>query len=314
MGWRSRDGGPRRGTRGSRRRGGLAQAAPLLDHPRYEIFPAGKIEQAAAEWLPAGATVTVTASPAKGLDATVDLAERLAARGFRAVPHLSARLVSSQAHLDRLVGRLLACGVEDVFVPAGDAEPPEGPFDSALSLLERLSSIGSPFPRVGITGYPESHPLIGDDVTIQAMWDKRRYATYIVSNLCFDSAVLSGWIRRVRTRGVTLALYAGLAGPLDRAQLLRMAARAGISDAARYLAGHSELMLRFGAPGGYSPDRLLERAGATLAAPEARVAGLHLFTFNQLRQTEQWRAALARTAGQARERPAAMFWQGSRAH
>ena len=36
-------------------------------------------------------TVTVTASPVKGLEPTVDLAERLAARGYRVVPHLAAR-------------------------------------------------------------------------------------------------------------------------------------------------------------------------------------------------------------------------------
>jgi methylenetetrahydrofolate reductase (NADPH) len=49
-------------------------------------------------------------------------------------------------------------------------------------------------------------------------------------------------------------------------------------------------------PGGYSPDRLLDRASAVLAAPDSRVAGLHIFTFNQLQQAEQWRrAALERT-------------------
>jgi len=282
------------------------RAAPLLEHPRYEVFPAGSVEQAVAEWLPPGATVTVTASPAKGLDATVDLAERLAARGYHVVPHLSARLVADDAHLDRLVARLLACGVDDVFVPAGDADPPSGRFDSALSLLERLAEIGSPFPRIGITGYPESHPLIDDDVTIQAMWDKRRHASYIVSNLCFDPATLRRWIDRVRARGVMLPVYVGLAGPVERTRLLRMAAKAGVSESARFLARHSEWLLRFGTPGGYSPDRLLDRAGAALAAPESRVAGLHLFTFNQVRQTEQWRrAVLARVTGPGvLERPA----------
>ena len=89
-------------------------------------------------------TVTVTASPARGLDATLDLTERLAARGYRVVPHLSARLVADDAHLAAIVARLLACGVDDVFVPAGDADPPAGQFDSALSLLTRLTEMGTP--------------------------------------------------------------------------------------------------------------------------------------------------------------------------
>ena len=273
-------------------RGGLMSAAPLLEHPRYEVFPASSVEDAVAEWVPAGMTVTVTASPAKGLDATLDLAERLAARGYRVVPHVSARLVADDSHLAEIVARLVACGVDDVFVPAGDADPPAGRFDSALSLIERLTEMGRPFARVGITGYPESHPRIDDDITIQAMWDKRQHAAYIVSNLCFDPAVLRRWIGRVRARGVKLPLLVGLAGAGGRGRLVRMAARAGVAESARFLAGHTEWFLRLGAPGGYSPDRLLDRTGATLSAPASAVAGLHLFTFNQIQQTEEWRRSL----------------------
>jgi methylenetetrahydrofolate reductase (NADPH) len=281
-------------------RDGLAKMAPLLEHPRYEVFPARSVEDAVAEWVPAGMTVTVTASPSQGLDATLDLAERLAARGYRVVPHLSARLVLDDTHLAEIVARLLACGVDDVFVPAGDADPPVGRFDSALALIERLTEMGRPFARVGITGYPESHPRIDDDINIQAMWDKRQHAAYIVSNLCFDPAVLRRWIGRIRARGVTLPLFVGIAGPADRARLMRMAARAGVAESARFLAGHTEWFLRLGTPGGYRPDRLLDRTGSTLAAPASAVEGLHLFTFNQVQQTEEWRTSLlSRLAGQA---------------
>src|SRR5499427_2907469 len=277
--------------------GGLAGVAPLLRNTRFEVFPASGVEDAVAEWVPADQTVTVTASPAKGLDATLDLTERLAAQGFRVVPHVSARLVADDAQLADIVARLTACGIDDVFVPAGDADPPAGRFDSALSLLERLTEMGSPFARIGITGYPETHPRIEDDITVQAMWDKRRHATYIVSNLCFDPATMRRWINRVRARGVTLPLFVGLAGPLDRARLLRMAAKAGAAESARFLAGHTEWFLRLGTPGGYNPERLLSRLAASLSSPEARVEGLHLFSFNQVQQTEQWRRALLARLG-----------------
>ena len=278
--------------RGVMLRGGLARVAPLLQHPRYEVFPAASTEDAVLEWVPSDITVTVTASPAKGLDPTLDLAERLTARGYQVVPHLSARLVRDEAHLADIVARLTAGGVDDVFVPAGDADPPAGPFDSALRLLDRLAEMGSPFTRVGVTGYPESHPKIDDDITIQAMWDKRHHATYLVSNLCFNPATIRKWIARVRARGVTLPLFVGIAGPVDRTRLVRMATKAGVAESARFLAGHTEWFLRLGTPGAYSPDRLLERTGATLAAPASAVEGLHVFTFSQVRQTEQWRRAL----------------------
>ena len=95
------------------------QRPPLLERPRYEVFPAGGVEDAVAQWIPAGMTVTVTASPTKGLDATLGLTERLAGLGYHVVPHVSARLVRDGAHLADIVARLTACGVDDVFVPGG---------------------------------------------------------------------------------------------------------------------------------------------------------------------------------------------------
>ena len=285
-------------------RGGLARVAPLLERPRYEVFPARSTEETVLEWVPTDLTVTVTASPAKGLDPTLDLTERLTARGYRVVPHVSARLVRDDAHLADIVARLTACGVDDVFVPAGDADPPAGRFDSALALLDRLAELGRPFARVGVTGYPESHPRIDDDITIQAMWDKRHHAAYLVSNLCFDPATLRHWIQRVRARGVTMPMFIGIAGPVDRARLLRMATKAGVAESARFLTGHTEWLLRLGTPTGYNPGRLLERTGATLADPASVVEGLHVFTFNQVRQTEQWRRSLLDRIAARGQRPA----------
>jgi methylenetetrahydrofolate reductase (NADPH) len=270
--------------------------AELLSSPRYEVIPARATEQAVLDWVPAGMTVTVTASPVKGLEPTVDLAERLAARGYRVVPHLAARSVESQPHLEAIVARLKACGVDDVFVPGGDATDPLGPFDGALPLLERLTEMGRPFAGVGITGYPESHPKIHDDITVQAMWDKRKHATYIVSNVCFDPAGLGRWIGRIRARGVALPLYVGLAGPAERSRLLKMAAVAGAAESARFITRHPGWILRFWMPGGYNPDRFLDRAAPVLTSAAAGVVGLHLFTFNQLQPAERWRtAALGRT-------------------
>jgi methylenetetrahydrofolate reductase (NADPH) len=274
----------------------------LLRAPRYEVLPTPSAEQAVLEWVPRELTITITASPARGLEPTLALTERLTGHGYRAVPHLSARLVRDPAHLADIVARLTAAGVDDVFVPAGDADPPAGRFHSALALLDELDRMGRPFARVGITGYPESHPKIGDDVTVQAMWDKRRHAAYIVSNLCFDAATLTRWIARIRARGITLPLLVGLAGPLERTRLLRLAAVSGVAESARFLAGHADWLVRLGLPGGYSPERLLDRAGPALTDPASAVEGLHVFTFNQVRQTEQWRRALVARASSGSQR------------
>ncbi|GHB51068.1 hypothetical protein GCM10010377_47550 [Streptomyces viridiviolaceus] len=199
-------------------------------------------------------------------------------------------------HLKDVVDRLSGAGVDDVFVPAGDADPPADPYDGALPLLRGLGELGSPSARVGTTGYPASHPLIHDDLTVQAMWDKRTH-TYIVSNLCFDPRLLGDWVVRVRRRGVTLPLRVGVAGPVQRAKLLSMAAKIGVGESTRFLTGHASWFARFAAPGGYSPDRPLARGAEALTAPSAGVAGLHVFTFNQVAETERWRRALLDRSG-----------------
>ncbi|MEV0209313.1 methylenetetrahydrofolate reductase [Streptomyces sp. NPDC050788] len=278
---------------------GAAGLGALLESVRYEVLPARATEETVLAHVPRDVVLTVTASPVKGLEPTLDLTGRLTAHGYRVVPHVPARLLRDDVHLKEVVERLRGAGVDDVFVPAGDADPPAGPYDGALPVLRRLTELGGPFARVGITGYPESHPLIHDDLTVQAMWDKQAHADHIVSNLCFDPRVLGEWIARIRRRGITLPLYVGVAGPVQRAKLLAVATRIGVGESTRFLTRHASWFWRFAAPGGYSPDGLLARGERALTAPSAGVAGLHLFTFNQIGETERWRRRLLERLGTA---------------
>lgn len=270
----------------------LRAALPALEAARFEIIPTPSVAESVLASLPRNVTLTVTASPTKGLDATIELAERLAAAGYPVVPHVSARLVRDEVHLADVVARIRTAGITDVFVPAGDADPPAGKYHSSLPLLEAIHAMGDPFARVGITGYPQRHPKIEDDVTVQAMWDKRRYATYIVSNLCLDAATLRAWIKRVRSRGVTLPIRIGLAGPVDRTRLVAMASKIGVPDSSRFFRSHAGSALRMAAPGGYNPGRLLARMAPVLADPLSNVEGLHVFTFNQIAEAARWRSNL----------------------
>ena len=121
------------------------------------------------------------------------------------------------------------------------------------------------------------------------MWDKRRIATYIVSNLCFDPRVVKKWVARVRRRGAQLPIHIGLAGVADPAKLLRISTRIGVVDSARFLRGHSNWFLRMVQPGGYDPGRFIAGLLPDLAAPERNIAGLNVFTFNEIEPTERWR-------------------------
>ena len=264
----------------------------VLTQARYEVLPTAKIEAAVVEYVPRDLTITVTASPTKGIDATLALTERLIGHGYRVVPHLAARMISGQSELAEIVARMQAAGVTDVFCPAGDADPPAGEYTGSLAMLEHLSAMGRPFAEVGITGYPESHPAIEDDITIQSMWDKRAHATYVVSNLCFDPVTITTWLRRMRRRGIDLPVLIGLPGPVERTKLLAMSTKIGVGQSVRFLKSHASAFARIAAPGGFSPDKFLRKASPAFADPELNVAGLHLFTFNQVAETEAWRLRL----------------------
>jgi methylenetetrahydrofolate reductase (NADPH) len=265
-----------------------ASVARLLERSRFEVLPLDGIEEQVLAHVPRDVTLTVTASPTRGLEATLDLAERLRRHGYGVVPHLSARLVESRGQLAEIVERLSALAVGDVFVVAGDAPEPRGPFAGAASLLEALAADGHPFTAIGITGYPESHPLIDDEATVAAMFAKARHATYIASQVCFDPVVTAGWIEAVWARGTRLPVYVGVPGAVSRAKLLRVSTRIGIGDSLRFLRKHGSFASRF-LRGGFSPDPLIDGLGPLLDDPDGKVAGFHVFTFNDVADTEAWR-------------------------
>ena len=275
---------------------GRAALLGFLRTPRYEVLPTEDVEGLVVAHVPKEVTVTITASPRRGMDATIKLAERLARQGYAVVPHLSARMIRDAMHLHEILASVKQMGANNVFVIAGDAREPAGEFPDSVSLLSAMAGENA-LRDIGVTGYPESHSFIDDDMTIQAMWDKRRIATYIVSNLCFDPRVVKRWVARVRKRKVELPIHVGMAGVADPAKLLRVSTRIGIVDSARFLRGHSNWFLRMLQPGGYDPERFVNALLPDLAAPDRKVAGLHVFTFNEIEPTERWRQQMLQRLG-----------------
>lgn len=263
--------------------------AGILQRPRYEVIPLPGIEEQVAEHVPRHVTLTVTASPKKGLDATLETAGRLAESGYKVSPHLSARLVVDEWHLQDILQRMEEQKIKEAFVIAGDAAVPAGKFAGAAELLTAMAEVGHGLDRIGISGYPESHPFISDEATVRAMNEKAPYATYIASQICFDPKLTSGWIKRVRERGVELPVYIGMPGVVKKQKLMRIAGSIGLGESARFLRKQRNIALRLLQPGGYKPDRLIEGLAPAIEDPWYKIHGFHIYTFNELRETEAWR-------------------------
>lgn len=269
--------------------------AALLRNVSYEVMPFKGTEEAVLAEVPTSIPLTVTATEARGISVTLDLAERLARHGYRVAPHLPARMILDEGHLAEVVDRLRAASVCSVFVIGGDAPHPVGRFPDALSLLQALDDLGRPFSDVGIGGYPEGHAAIPDEAVDLALKQKSPHSTRIITQMCFHAATTTAWAHGVADAGVDLPIHVGMPGPVNRQRLVRISAGLGLGPSARFLQKQHGLLWRFLLPGGYSPSRLARGLGAAVPRSAPNIRGFHIFTFNQLHSTEKWRRELLGT-------------------
>ena len=283
------------GTRSTTREEGVRD---LLRDPRFELMPFDSFGEQ-MEQLPDGAQIAITTSPTLGLDATIEWTERATERGYEIIPHIAARYVEGPDHLDEVAGRLTDAGVTDIFVPGGDREEPVGEFESAFDLLSALAELDYSFDEVGITGYPEGHEFLDDRTLERAMDRKEPYATYIVTQLCYDPDDVVDWVETIRDRGVDLPVEVGVPGVMKYQRLLNISQKVGVGDSVRFLRKTSGILgfvrQLVGSRGKYTPDELIEGIAPYADDPEYAIRGVHIYTFNQVPDTESWRAERLRT-------------------
>jgi methylenetetrahydrofolate reductase (NADPH) len=264
----------------------------LLGEPKFELMPFDSFGEQMTH-LPEGATVTITASPTLGIASTIDWTEKAAAEGFEVVPHLAARYVESEEHLEEIAQRITAAGVTRVFVPGGEREEPAGPYESAYDLLVALDDLGYEFEEVGITGYPEGHHFVDDETMAEAMAKKEPYATYIVTQICYDPETVIEWVDEIRDRGVELPVEVGIPGVMKYQRLLGISQKVGVGDSIGFLrktTGVVDFVRQLvGSRGKYTPDKLIDGLAPYTDDPHYRIQGVHVYTFNQVPDTEAWR-------------------------
>ncbi len=266
--------------------------ARLLADARFELMPfqsfTGELEE-----LPEMAEIAVTTSPQLGIETTVEQSVAAAAAGYRVVPHIAARYVEGPQQLRWIIDALDEAGIDDIFVPGGDREEPDGPYESALDLLEAMEDANHPFDDVGITGYPEGHAFIDDATLRSAMAAKAPYATYIVTQLCYDAETIVEWIDSVRDAGIDLPVEVGIPGVMNYQKLLKISTKVGVGDSVRFLRKTTGIVdtIRqvIGSRGVYTPDALVEGLADVADDDHYDLRGLHIYTFNNTEDLEAWR-------------------------
>jgi methylenetetrahydrofolate reductase (NADPH) len=115
-------------------------------------------------------------------------------------------------------------------------------------------------------------------------------ATHIVSQLCFDSATIAAWIADVRRRGTDLPIWIGVPGNVAYSKLLRVSMKIGLGESARFLRHRGSWISRL-VTRQFKPEQLVRDLAPIAADSAARVAGIHLYTLNEVARTERWRRA-----------------------
>ena len=207
-------------------RAGRAAVRRILEHPKFEVLPLKNVLDQVG-WLPGGATVSITASPTKTLEDTMDVAAELCQRGFQAVPHLSARMTHDKRHLAALLGRMEELEISRIFLVGGDASQ-RGIFPDAYSLLLAMDDIGHHLSEIGVTSYPEGHGVIPYAKLRQALHDKQPYASYLTTQMCFDPVAIGDFVSGCRADGIVLPVQIGIPGVADRLKLIQISTRIGV--------------------------------------------------------------------------------------
>lgn len=243
--------------------------------------------------LPPGTAVSVTFLAGDDLESRLKASVDARRLGFKPVPHLSARRLRSTLELEEYLSKLAEqASIDRVFVVAGDAAQPAGPFKDASAVIGSglLGKYG--VRTVGFAGYPEGHPDFPADMLWQAMAEKQRivaglgHSCEITTQFGFNADPVLAWLGELRERGFSSPVRLGVPGPASVKTLLRFATRCGVGASTKVLAKY-----------GMSITRLLSTVGPDAIVTEfidrldPKVHGevrLHLYPFGGLRHTVDW--------------------------
>ena len=266
--------------------------ARLLDQAYLEVFPTKTILDRLIH-IPRHSYVSITCSPVKGLEPTLKLVEQLRAlpeeRQLKLIPHIAARMIQDKGHLREILARLEAARVESVFVPGGDAPEPAGDYGCALDVLRDMAEIGHAIEDVGIAAHPEGHPLVNDQELLIFLQEKQQFATYMVTQMCFNPQTIANWLKGIRKAGVSLPAWIGLPGVAEISKLISLSLRIGVGQSLKVLKKQKGLLGKLISARPYQPDDLLAGIEPYLSDPEINIPGFHLFSFNDIERTERWR-------------------------
>jgi methylenetetrahydrofolate reductase (NADPH) len=251
-----------------------------------------------------GTDVTITFLPGDNYRHNVETAAALRRAGYNPVPHIAAREMASREALDDFLARLRdEADVARILLIAGDTAIARGPFKSSLDVCASGQLEARGIARLSVAGHPEGHPYLeaaealGVFEAWQAWGREQNIHVDVMTQFCFESAPILGWIDRLQARGIQLPVIVGLAGPATPATLMKFALRCGIGNSMRAVRSQIGRFGRLLTDTG--PDEVMRGLQSAPEAATASIAGFHLFPFGGLRKSAEWLRSYGREMQQA---------------
>jgi methylenetetrahydrofolate reductase (NADPH) len=274
----------------------------LLRDPSLEMT--GKDVEAlheAAGAIAPGTRINVTYLGNEDLPMRVAAAKAVRDGGFTVVPHLSARRITSELELDEFLSALESeASTENVFAVAGDPESPMGPYEDALALIESGRFQQHGVRHVSISGYPEGHPEISDELLWAALerkvaaLEQAGFGGTILTQFGFDVDAVLRWLEQVRGRGIATPVRIGVPGPAGIRRLLGYARRFGVASSAGIVQKYGFSLTNLLGTAG--PDRFVTDLADRLETGVHGEVRLHFYTFGGLKATADWIAGFTAKA------------------
>ncbi len=264
-----------------------------------EVIPrsAAKIESF-VEVLPKNTRVYIAHIQNEDILSMVATAKRITDEGFRAMPHIPARIIENQTMLNDWISMYQnEAGVNEALLLAGGSTEPVGDYDSSIQLIESGLFDKAGFKRLHIAGHPEGNKDIDPDggiakVSEALSWkqefSKRTDASMaIATQFCFDAGVVKKWADSIKEDGIDIPIHIGIAGPAKLQTLLKFSIECGIGASMKVLTKRAKDLTKLLLP--YKPTQVLnELAEYKSKDSKLNIEQAHFFPIGGIKQTVDW--------------------------
>lgn len=277
----------------------LAKGQPTLS---FEVFPPKEadsyksVEEAAfkiAQLNPAFMSVTYGAGGGTGRY-TVGIASEIQKKcGVNTLAHLTC-VSSTREEVRRVLGEMKESGIENVLALRGDI-PKDGrraeDYQYASQLIYDIKQFDESL-CIGAACYPEGHVESANKTAdIEHLREKvDAGCDFVTTQMFFDNNILYNYLYRIRERGITVPVVAGIMPVTNAKQITRICQMSGTYLPARFKA----IVDRFG-----DNPAAMKQAGIAYATEQIidlianHVNGIHVYSMNKPDVAAQIRQSLS---------------------